>query len=81
MKKGKQSFTREFLDDVRKSLGSHHLPRIVNCLAMLTDKQIWWRPNDASNSIGNIVLHLCGNVRQWIIAGLGGEPDRRGRRA
>lgn len=79
MKNPRQSFSTEFLNEVRKSLGSHHLPRIVGCLERLSDEQIWWRPNEASNSIGNVVLHLCGNVRQWIIAGLGGEPDRRER--
>lgn len=79
MKQAKRNFTEIFLDDTRKSLGLHHLPRIVHCLNLLSDEQIWWRPNEASNSVGNIVLHLCGNVRQWIISGLGGEPDRRER--
>jgi len=46
---------------------------------MLSVKQIWWRGNAASNSIGNLTLHLEGNVRQWIISGLGGVPDRRER--
>lgn len=46
---------------------------------MLSVKQIWWRGNAASNSIGNLTLHLEGNVRQWIISGLGGAPDRRER--
>ena len=56
-----------------------YLPRIVRCLQSLSEKEIWWRPNDASNAAGNIVLHLCGNIRQWIISGLGGEPDVRER--
>jgi hypothetical protein len=47
--------------------------KIKHCLAQLT----WWRPHDSMNSIANIVLHLCGNVRQWIISGVGGEPDIR----
>jgi len=46
---------------------------------MLSEKEIWWRPNSASNSVGNLVLHLTGNVRQWIISGLGGAPDHRDR--
>ncbi len=46
---------------------------------MLSEKEIWWRPNAASNSVGNLVLHLEGNVCQWIISGLGGAPDRRER--
>lgn len=56
-----------------------YLPRITSCLAQLSPKQIWWRPNSASNSVGNLVLHLTGNVRQWIISGLGGAPDVRER--
>lgn len=56
-----------------------HLPTISESLALLSDDEIWWRPNDASNSVGNLILHLCGNVRQWILASIGGEPDRRDR--
>lgn len=44
---------------------------------MLSEEEIWWRPNRASNSIGNLTLHMAGNVQQWIISGLGGAPDRR----
>ena len=47
----------------------------------MSDEQIWWRPNEESNSIGNLVLHLCGNARQWIVSGVGGSPDRRERDA
>ena len=53
--------------------------RIKHCLGQLTDEQAWWRPSESMNSIGNLILHLCGNVRQWIVAGIGGEPDVRHR--
>src|ERR1700756_1264713 len=56
-----------------------YLPRIVGCLEQLSDEEIWWRPNEASNAIGNLVLHVCGNMRQWIISGLGGAADLRER--
>src|SRR5208282_3052083 len=56
-----------------------YLPRIVRCLEQLSPEQIWWRANAASNSVGNLVLHLTGNVRQWIVSGLGGAPDVRQR--
>jgi uncharacterized damage-inducible protein DinB len=56
-----------------------YLPRIASCIQALSPGQIWWRPNAASNSVGNLVLHLTGNVRQWIISGLGGAPDVRER--
>lgn len=45
----------------------------------LTPEQLWWRPNEASNSAGNLVLHLAGNARQWVVHGLGGRPDVRDR--
>jgi uncharacterized damage-inducible protein DinB len=63
----------------RTRLEGRFLPRIVECLGQLSDEEIWWRPNEASNSVGNLLMHLCGNVRQWIISGLGGAPDVRER--
>jgi len=56
-----------------------YLPKIERCLEKLTDEQIWWRPNSQTNSIGNLVLHLSGNARQWIVCGLGDQPDHRNR--
>jgi hypothetical protein len=61
------------------ALNDVYLPRIVGCLKTLSPDQIWWRPNEASNSVGNLVLHLAGNVRQWIVSGLGGVEDKRQR--
>ena len=58
-----------------------YLPKIERCLERLSDEQIWWRANEESNSIGNLVLHLCGNARQWIVSGVGGETDARNRDA
>jgi uncharacterized damage-inducible protein DinB len=55
--------------------------RIKHCLDQLNDEQLWWRPEPSMNSIGNLILHLCGNVRQWIVAGLGGAADVRNRPA
>jgi len=71
--------TKTFLEQVSHSIRDHHLPRIERCLKTLSEQDIWWRPNEASNSVGNLVLHLSGNVRQWIICGLGGAADRRER--
>lgn len=53
--------------------------RVQECLARLDKNQIWHRDHEIENSIGNLVLHLCGNVRQWIVCGVGGEPDSRDR--
>ena len=63
----------------RSRLEVRFLPRIVECLGQLSDEEIWWRPNEASNSVGNLLLHVCGNMRQWIISGLGGAADVRER--
>lgn len=79
MKSQGDAWTRGILAEARHSIQAHDLPRVTGCLKALSEKQIWWRPNAASNSVGNLVLHLEGNVRQWIIAGLGGAPDRRQR--
>ncbi|NNF59647.1 MAG: DUF1572 family protein [Rhodothermaceae bacterium] len=70
-----------FLDQSRTYLRGDYRPRIERALATLSDEDLWWRPNAASNSAGNLVLHLAGNVRQWIVAGLGGAPDVRERDA
>lgn len=70
---------RAFVDRAAYYLASEYLPKIERCLEQLDDHQIWWRPNPQSNSIGNLVLHLCGNARQWIVAGLGGSDDLRNR--
>ncbi len=53
--------------------------KIKHCLGQLTDEQVWWRPQESMNSIGNLILHICGNVRQWLVAGIGGAPDVRDR--
>jgi uncharacterized damage-inducible protein DinB len=55
--------------------------RIEDCLGRLTEEQIWARGAENENAVGNLVLHLSGNVRQWIVAGVGGQPDIRQRDA
>lgn len=51
--------------------------RVETCLGKLTPDQIWMRGTENQNAVGNLVLHLNGNVRQWILAGVGGAPDAR----
>lgn len=53
--------------------------RIHRCSGLLDDQQHWHRPNTNTVSVGNLVLHLCGNVGQWINATLGNRPDHRQR--
>ena len=68
-----------FIVRSRAHLAEDYLPKIERCLELLTDEQIWWRANPQSNSIGNLLLHLSGNVRQWIVCGLGDTSDSRDR--
>jgi len=60
---------------------SLNYPRIEKCFAELTEDEVWQRPNKSSNSIGNLTLHLCGNISQYIISALGGNKDERNRDA
>jgi Protein of unknown function (DUF1572) len=53
--------------------------KIKHCLDQLTNEQIWWRPKPSLNCVGNLILHLCGNLRQWIVCGVGGGTDNRDR--
>jgi len=69
---------RLFLDFSAEKL-QELAPRIEACLGRLTDEQVWARGQETENAIGNLVLHLCGNVRQWIISSIGGAPDHRQR--
>jgi len=66
-----------FIRCAEEFLLGDYLPKVEHCLEKLTDEQIWWRANEESNSIGNLILHLCGNARQWILSGIGSEPDER----
>jgi hypothetical protein len=73
-----QSLTATIARDLADELGQA-LGKIKHCLGQLTDDQVWWRPSAAMNSAGNLMLHLAGNVRQWIVAGVGGAKDIRQR--
>lgn len=68
---------RTFITHARAFLRDDFFPKIERCLEQLSDEDVWWRANSESNSIGNLLLHLAGNVRQWIVSGIGGAPDTR----
>ena len=55
--------------------------RIYKCLTLLDDKDLWHSPSQTIPPIGNLILHLCGNARQWILSGLGELEDNRNRDA
>ena len=71
--------SRVFLDHSRRLLANDYMPKIERCIERLEDADIWARPNEASNSVGNLILHLCGNVTEWIIGGVGRRPAERHR--
>jgi uncharacterized damage-inducible protein DinB len=68
-----------FLAQSREYLTAHYLPKIRAAVELLPDSELWWRPHEQANSIGNLLLHLAGNIRQWIVTGVGGAQDRRDR--
>jgi uncharacterized damage-inducible protein DinB len=70
---------RAFLAEARHHLAEDYLPKIERCLERLTDEQVWWRAGEHSNSVGNLLLHLEGNLQQWVVCGAGGRRDLRER--
>src|SRR5213595_2016534 len=73
--------SRTFLDESRAFLAKDYMPKIEGCVGQLTEEQIWSRSNAASNSIGNLLLHLTGSSRYWAVEVIGGEPIGRVRQA
>ena len=70
-----------FLARSRYYLSSEYLPKLRQCIAALPEEAVWRRANESSNSIGNLLLHLAGNVREWILGGVGGKSVKRDRAA
>jgi uncharacterized damage-inducible protein DinB len=70
-----------FLEHSRHILLEHCWTRLKSSVESLTDEQLWWRPNEACNSIGNLLLHLNGNVREWLVVSFNRLEDNRNRPA
>src|SRR5438270_2709573 len=70
---------QHFIAESRAFLSSDYLPKIERCLEALTDADVWWRANEGSNSIGNLLLHLEGSTRTWIMSVAGGSQIERDR--
>jgi len=70
-----------FLEFSRRKLIDHYWVRLRAAVEPLSDEQVWWRPNESCNSIGNLVLHLNGNVGQWLVASFNRLEDKRDRPA
>ena len=67
-----------FLAEARATLTGSHT-KIIHCLHQLSEPDLNWRQLESQNSIQNVILHLCGNLTQWILPGIGGIPDNRNR--
>lgn len=76
-----ETLGRQFLDSSRAFLISDYLPKLERCLERLTDEDIWWRPAEWTNSVGNLLLHLNGSTRMWVVGVAGGRPVERDRRS
>ena len=72
---------REFIARSRYYLMEEYRTKIRRAVQVIPASEIWRRPHDQSNSVGNLLLHLAGNVGQWIVSGVGGDPDTRDRPA
>jgi len=70
---------QRFVDRSRHYLTYEYPTKIQRCLDVLPASALWQRANESSNSIGNLLLHLSGNVRQWVVCGISGAPDVRQR--
>lgn len=69
---------REFVQESIHLL-QQSLHKIQHCLNQLNFDQLWWRPEPELNSIGNLILHLCGNLNQWAVCGITNTKDERQR--
>lgn len=71
------SIEQRFLDRSRSYLGTEYRAKIRAAVTALPADALWWRANEQSNSVGNLLLHLAGNVREWIVSGVGGAANVR----
>ena len=74
-----QELATVFVAKARYFLREEYRTKLRRVLDALPVDAVWWRPDDSSNSIGNLLLHLSGNVRQWIVGGVGRQPVTRHR--
>ena len=74
-----RQFATGVATEFRAHVADEYVPRIGRCVELLTPEELWRRPGPHNNSVGNLLLHLAGNTRQWILAGIDGQPDARDR--
>lgn len=73
------SLAASFLACSRYYLHTEYPAKLREAVQALPADRLWWRPNEQANSVGNLLLHLSGNVRQWVVSGIGGQADVRRR--
>ena len=73
-----EKIKKEFIKDCIRHL-NEYTKRVKICLDMLSEEQVWQKPNESSNSVANLILHLCGNMTQYVLSSLGGKADLRER--
>ncbi|MBX9783371.1 MAG: DUF1572 domain-containing protein [Chitinophagaceae bacterium] len=73
-----EKIKKEFIKDCIRHL-NEYTRRVKICLDLLSEEQVWQKPNEASNSVANLMLHLCGNMTQYVLSSLGGKADLRER--
>ena len=71
--------TTTLIQELKYRMLDESFSKIKACLNQLDEAEVWMRPNESVNSVGNMMLHLCGNVRQYIVSGAGGQKDIRER--
>ena len=74
-----RSFSQLVKSELQLRLIEESIPRIIQCLHTLSEQEVWFAFNKNSNSVGNLILHLDGNIRQYLIASIGGQADHRNR--
>ena len=72
---------QEFIEASRVFLKQDFLRKLKHCVERMSEEDVWWRPNEQSNSVGNLILHLCGNMKEWIVKSISGEEFERHRDA
>jgi hypothetical protein len=70
-------FGKAYIEWCRFRLMQQYWPRVERCVTDLTEEDVWWRQHETNNSVGNLVLHLTGNLRQFMLSGVGGAKDTR----
>jgi len=71
--------SEQFIARSRHYIGVEYRTKIRAAVESMPADALWWRANDQSNSVGNLLMHLAGNIRQWIVGGVGRQPDARDR--